>query len=163
MYGRALLVVVICLIAAPAIAEDLSGRVVAVHDGDTLTVLVERQQVKIRLAEVDAPELKQPFGTRSRQSLAEMCFQKAATVRVVNRDRYGRTVGRVDCDGTDANREQVQRGLAWVYDRYVKDRSLYADQNDARSARRGLWTDPNPIAPWEWRRTRHGDNAHREQ
>jgi len=88
-----------------------------------------------------------------------MCFQKVAKVIVVDRDRYGRTVGRVDCAGEDANREQVRRGLAWVYERYVRDRSLYADQDAARAAKRGLWADHKPVPPWEWRRTKRSSVA----
>lgn len=128
--------------------------VVAISDGDTLTCLTDdKQQVKVRLAEIDAPERKQPFGTRSRQSLGELCHEKRAEVVVLDTDRYSRTVGRVTCDGVDANAAQVSRGMAWVYDRYVKDRSLYQLQDEARAAGRGLWSDPQPVAPWEWRRS----------
>lgn len=126
--------------------------VVAIADGDTLTCLTDdREQVKVRLAEIDAPERKQAFGTRSRQSLAELCHEKRAEIRVVDRDRYGRTVGRVSCAGVDANAEQVRRGLAWVYDRYARDKTLYRLQDEARGAGRGLWADKHPVAPWEWR------------
>lgn len=70
------------------------------------------------------------------------------------KDRYGRTVARVVCAGVDANAEQVRRGMAWVYDRYVTDRSLYLVQDEAQSTRVGLWADPEPVRPWEWRRLR---------
>lgn len=133
----------------------LVGLVVAIADGDTLTVLNDQHtQVKVRLAEIDAPERKQAFGTRSRQSLAELCHEKRAEVRVVDIDRYGRTVGRVSCAGTHANAEQVRRGMAWVYPKYVKDKSLYGLQEEAQAAGRGLWSDPEPIAPWDWRKQR---------
>lgn len=129
------------------------GLVVAIADGDTLTVLNEDfQQVKVRLAEIDAPEKRQGFGARSRQSLGELCHEKQAKVRVVDVDRYKRIVGRVTCAGVDANAAQVRRGMAWVYDRYAKDKSLYRLQDEARGAGRGLWADMNPVAPWEWRR-----------
>lgn len=127
--------------------------VIGISDGDTLTVLHERQQIKIRLAEIDAPEKAQPFGVKSKQSLSDLCFGKQAEVVPQTRDRYGRTVARVRCDGIDANAEQVRRGMAWVYDRYVTDRSLYLLQEEARSARRGLWADPTPFPPWEWRKS----------
>lgn len=128
------------------------GLVVAIADGDTLTVLNEDfQQVKIRLAEIDAPEKRQAFGTRSRQSLGELCHEKRAEVRVTDVDRYKRIVGRVSCGGVDANAAQVRRGMAWVYDRYARDKTLYRLQDEALDARRGLWADPTPIAPWEWR------------
>lgn len=129
------------------------GLVVAIADGDTLTVLNEDfQQVKVRLAEIDAPEKRQPFGARSRQSLSDLCHEKRAEVRVIDVDRYKRIVGRVTCAGVDANAEQVRRGLAWVYDRYAKDKTLYRLQDEARGAGRGLWTDRAPVAPWDWRK-----------
>jgi micrococcal nuclease len=134
-------------------AAVVFGLVVAIADGDTLTVLNEDfQQVKVRLAEIDAPEKRQPFGTRARQSLGDLCHEKRAEVRVVDVDRYKRIVGRVTCAGVDANAAQVRRGLAWVYDRYAKDKTLYRLQDEARSARRGLWADRNPMAPWDWRK-----------
>lgn len=134
-------------------AAALLCLVVAIADGDTLTCLTDdKRQVKVRLAEIDAPEKKQAFGARSRQSLAELCHERRASVQVVTTDRYGRTVGRVMCAGTDANAEQIRRGFAWVYDRYVTDRSLYALQDEARAAGRGLWVEPEPVRPWEWRK-----------
>lgn len=141
-------------LASPAHATELVGRVVAVADGDTLTLLVERTQVRVRLAEIDAPERKQSFGTRSRQSLHAMCHGKDAKVQDEGKDRYGRVIGRVTCNGTDANAEQVLRGMAWVYDRYAQRNSpLYALQNNARIMGHGLWVDGNAIAPWEWRKS----------
>src|SRR5687767_7537460 len=111
--------------------------VIGISDGDTLTVLnQEKQQVKIRLAEIDAPEKRQAFGTRSKQSLSELCFGKQAEVKPQVKDRYGRTVAHVSCDGVDANAEQVNRGMAWVYRRYAKDHNLYIVQHDAKVAKR---------------------------
>lgn len=137
-------------------AAEFSGKVVSVHDGDTLTVLVDRRQVKVRLAEIDAPELGQPFGTRSRQSLAGICHQKQATVAPAGRDRYGRTIpGEIACNGVPAGPEQVRRGMAWVFVRYApKGSPLYGLQTEAQSTRQGLWADPQPVPPWEWRRRR---------
>ena len=132
---------------------DVLARVVSVHDGDTLTVLVDRKQVKVRLTDIDAPELGQPFGKNSRQSLAELCFGKTASLDVRGQDRYKRTIARVTCDGLDANAEQVRRGYAWTYTRYApKGSLLYAAQDEARAAGRGLWSDPASVPPWEWRR-----------
>ena len=132
---------------------DTTGLVVSVHDGDTLTVLVSKQQVKVRLAEIDAPELRQPFGNRSKQSLADLCFQERAKVELIAKDRYGRSVGKVECRTVDASAHQVATGMAWVYDRYSKpDSPLYPLQNEAKAARRGLWADTEPLPPWEWRK-----------
>lgn len=126
--------------------------IVGVSDGDTLTAICnQNRQIKVRLAEIDAPEKKQPFGQRSKQSLAEICFKKTAEIQVQTTDRYHRSVARVICDGIDANSEQVRRGMAWVYDKYNKNMSLYELQNVSRNAKRGLWVDSSPTPPWEWR------------
>lgn len=126
---------------------------VSVHDGDTLTVLIEQRQIRVRLTEIDAPELSQPFGRRSKQSLSELCFGKTAELDIRSHDRYGRTLAQVTCAGKDANAEQVRRGYAWTYTRYARrDSPLYGLQLEARAARRGLWDDPAPVPPWDWRR-----------
>ena len=133
-------------------AERIEGRVVGVHDGDTLTLLVTgNQQIKIRLAQIDAPESNQAFGQKSRQSLAEMVFNKSVTVEKETVDKYGRTVGTVFIDGMDVNKNQVARGMAWMYRKYAHDRTLVQIENNARQARAGLWADPNPVPPWEFR------------
>ena len=148
--------------AAGAARADFDGRVVNVHDGDTLTVLVDRTQIRVRLVDIDAPELGQAFGRRSRDSLAGMCAGQAATIADKGKDRYGRTLGRVRCTGVDANAEQVRRGMAWVYVRYApKNSPLYAVQTEARMEQRELWVEPGAVAPWEWRRHKRRDRAQR--
>lgn len=135
-----------------AAAETLSGRVVSVADGDTLTLLTaDRQRIKIRLAEIDAPEHDQPFGQRSKKSLAQLASNRMATVEVRTRDDYGRIVGMVFVAGQNLDAEQVRRGMAWVYRQYATTQSLYALEAEAKAARRGLWADPNPLPPWDWR------------
>lgn len=142
----------LCALAS-ARADEISGRVVAIADGDTLTVLTsEKLQVKVRLAQIDTPEKGQPFGQASKKSLSDLCFGKDAVLTVESTDRYGRTVARVFCEGIDANREQVRRGLAWAYLKYLTDRELLDVEAEARAAGRGLWADPDPVPPWEWRR-----------
>ena len=159
--NRSIALLFTLLLAAPAALADIRGRVVSVHDGDTLTVLIDHRQVRVRLTEIDAPELGQPFGTRSRQSLSELCFGKQATLEVRGQDRFHRTLTQVTCAGTDANAEQVRRGYAWIFVRYTGPNSpLYALESEARSAHRGLWADPAPIAPWDWRRNaRHATDT----
>lgn len=148
-----ILVALACAANIGLAAESIGGLVVGVADGDTLTVLdADKVQHKIRLAEIDAPEKSQPFGQRSKQSLSDLCFKREAQVHVQDRDRYGRVVGRVSCDGIDANAEQVRRGMAWVYDRYVADKRLYSIQSSSRLAKSGLWADDSPTKPWEWRK-----------
>ena len=152
---RALLFsIAVLAVALPARAE-LVGRVVNVSDGDTLTLRVETKQVKVRLDAIDAPERGQAYGRRSQESLAELCAKRTARVVPKGVDRYGRTVGIIVCDGVEANSEQVKRGMAWVFDRYAPRNSpLYGLQREAQATRRGLWSDPRPIAPWDWRQRR---------
>lgn len=157
IFSRAIVGATLAVVFSCSAWADFTGKVVAVADGDTLTVLVDRRQVTVHLAEIDAPELKQPFGERSRRSLTDLCFGKDAIVREAGRDRYGRTVGRVDCSGTDANAEQVRRGMAWVYQRNTESTSpLYFLEDAAQRSHEGLWADKSPVRPWIWRREQKG-------
>lgn len=150
--ARFILAAALALAALTAHAE-FTGKVVAVADGDTITVLRDREQVKVRLVQIDAPEKAQAFGNRSKQSLSDLCFNKTAKLDDNGKDRYGRTLARVYCDGVDANAEQVRRGMAWVYERYAQKNSpLYRMQAEANAARRGLWADTEPVPPWKWRK-----------
>lgn len=156
---RAFLVAILLVVANGAHADILSGRVVAIADGDTLTVLdASNRQHKIRLAGIDAPEKKQPFGDRSKRHLAQMVFNKAVTVEWNKQDRYGRTVGKVMVNGVDANLEQIKAGMAWWYEKYRREQSerdqyLYSiHEQEAKGRRAGLWADPAPVEPWVWRR-----------
>lgn len=132
-------------------AADLEGKVVAITDGDTLTVLVGTDQVKVRLDGIDAPERRQAFGTQAREKLADLCFGKTVEVNGKTKDRYGRTIGQVTVAGVNANLEMVRAGLAWHYKQYSKDAELSRAEADARKAKRGLWADPAPVAPWKFR------------
>ena len=143
----------------PAQAETLSGRVIHIADGDTITVLdASNQQHKIRLAGIDAPEKKQAYGRVSGKRLADLVAGKAVSVEWSKHDKYQRIVGKVLQNGQDACLEQIKAGLAWHYKKYENeqtppDRSRYAAAEDeARTARRGLWKDANPVPPWEWRK-----------
>ena len=136
----------------------IEGKVVKVSDGDTITVLDKNnKQYKIRFQGIDAPESKQDFGQVSKENLANMIFGKEVKVVWSKMDKYGRTVGKVLLDGRDINIEQIKAGLAWHYKTYAKeqpaeDRITYAAaETEARAARRGLWQDPNPTPPGEWR------------
>lgn len=142
-------------------AETITGRVVKVTDGDTLTVLDDRQeQHKIRLAGIDAPESQQPWGQRSKVALIALVAGQTVTVDWRKRDRYGRIVGTVIMGGMDAGLAQIQGGLAWWYRQYAheqapEERTHYAAaEATARATPIGLWTDPQPIAPWDWRQAR---------
>lgn len=150
---RRMLACLLLLAALPVNAESLTGKVVGVADGDTLTLYIEGEpQVRVRLSAIDAPEKKQAFGQRSKQALSDLCFGKTAQVDVVDSDQYGRKVAEVWCDGTYANGSMVESGFAWVYRRYAGLRvDLYAAEVDARLAKRGLWAEPSPTPPWDFR------------
>lgn len=128
--------------------------VIAISDGDTIKAECNDQQIIVRLAEIDAPEKRQASGKESTESLKRLCLNKKATVKPETVDRYGRTVARVNCGGTDASSEQVKLGMAWVYDRFATDQELYALQDDARTKKRGLWRAKSPTPPWEWRKNK---------
>ena len=138
--------------ATGASAETFQGKVVGVADGDTITVLHDRRPETIRLNGIDAPEKGQAFGARAKQFTAELSFGQTVDVIVRDQDRYGRTVADVRLpDGRSLNHEVVRGGYAWWFRRYSKDTSLAALESEARTARRGLWADAHPIAPWDWR------------
>lgn len=152
-------VLVAFLLPLPALAEQYQGRVVGVHDGDTFTLLQDgNQQTKIRLAGIDAPESKQPYGNKAKQELSSLIFGKTVTVTVVDTDRYGRTVGRVFTGNRDVNAEMIQRDAAWVYRKYARDQTLFPLEAQAKQNQRGLWQLPESerMPPWEWRHARRG-------
>ena len=126
-------------------------------DGDTVTVLNgDREQIRVRLYGIDAPERGQPWGGRATDLLRDLAAMETVEVEELDRDRWGRVVAILHLpDGRTANAEMIRTGLAWVYARYCRA-PICADwrslENDARAARLGLWADPAPVPPWEWRR-----------
>lgn len=137
------------LVFAPLLLFALSGKVVSVHDGDTITILTEKEQIKIRLFGIDAPELKQAYGKKSKQFLSNLIAGQIVEVEKNGNDRYGRTIGTVSLNGEDINAQMVENGYAWAYRRFSKK---YAPQESAaKFEKRGLWCD-NPTPPWEWRK-----------
>jgi len=147
------------LIITGTFAErKVTGKVVGVHDGDTITVLdAEKNQYKIRFNGIDAPELKMDFGNKAKESLSDMVFGKEVTVVFSKRDKYNRIVANVYINGMDVNLEQIKRGFAWHYKKYQeeqtpKDRKDYADAEiAAKAAKKGLWLMENPTPPWDYR------------
>ena len=134
--------------------------VVGISDGDTLTARCRTERtsttIKVRLAEMDAPEKAQRFGRRSKRHLSDLCFRKTAEIQPISTDSYGRTVAHVSCGRVHAASEQVRAGMAWVSPRFTpRSSALYGVEREARLARRGLWIDRSPVAPWEWRSTTH--------
>ena len=144
---RLLILILFALLPCPALAEDYAARVVGIADGDTLTVLTaDGTRVKIRLYGIDAPETAQEFGAKAKQAASEMAYGEIVTIRVMDKDRYGRTVAVVVLpDGSSLNQELVQQGMAWWYRQYApNDPELEQREDEARTADRGLWGRPNP-------------------
>jgi micrococcal nuclease len=160
------LIVLLLLAPVLVLAERFQARVVGVSDGDTVTVVREvggrTEQVRIRLHGVDAPESGQPFGQVAKKFASDAVFGKTVLVDVRDRDNYGRSVAVIFYENPDTtsdklslnlNHELVRSGLAWWYRQYARDdRDLRDLEAAARRARKGLWAEPNPVAPWEWRR-----------
>jgi endonuclease YncB( thermonuclease family) len=156
---KAVLLVALSCLSTAAQQQTITGKVIGVSDGDTITVLDnQKRQHKIRLDGIDAPESNQDFGSRSKQSLSDLVFGKTVTVISSKKDRYGRTVGKVTFNASDINLEQLNRGMAWFYRAYARELSrddavaYERAENDAKAGKRGLWADLSPTPPWEFRR-----------
>ena len=179
-----------CLVALSARAETFSAKVIVVMDGDTVMVLRDcdspvakavgeqrhsscKRKLKIRLSNVDAPEMEQAFGRQSRDSLQELLGDREVQIDSRAVDKFGRIVGMISAGGLNINQEQVRRGMAWAAPGWYKKRriqekpvaggaapALHANagktfitlQNEARLGRRGLWEQANPLPPWQWRK-----------
>ncbi len=155
----AIIAALLIALAIVARAETISGKVVAITDGDTITILdANKQQHKIRLAGIDAPERGQAFGQAAKRKLSELVFNRQVTVEFTKRDRWKRIVGLVSLDGRDINEAMIRAGFAWFFKRYEREldagrRQSYARAEAvAREGKRGLWNDPGAVAPWDYRR-----------
>ena len=133
-------------------APPFEAVVVSVYDGDTITVRTT-ETIKIRLYGIDAPELKQPFGQASKQAMSGLVFGKKVTVKPDKKELYGRTIARVEVDGRDVCTTMVETGMAHWYQQYAKrDTELQSAQTKAKTAKLGIWSVPDAIAPWEFRK-----------
>lgn len=143
--------------ACPAATEtnlaELSGKVISVKDGDTIDILYNNKKLTIRLAHIDCPEKKQPYGQAAKQFVSDKCFGQIVTIRHNNEyDRSKRLIGEVILsDNENLNKLLVKAGLAWHFKKYSTDNSYTVLEQEARKQRIGIWSEPNPVAPWEWR------------
>ncbi len=140
-----------------SVSETISEngyRVIGIKDGDTFVLLIDGKEQVVRFAHIDCPEKKQPFGSKAKQFVSEMCFGKYVTLVHDNKfDRNKRLIAEVILpDGTNLNKELVKIGLAWHFKKYSVDNSYAELESYARQAKVGLWTDYKPIAPWEFRK-----------
>jgi endonuclease YncB( thermonuclease family) len=145
----------------PVVAEArqsgklLTGKVVGISDGDTFKLLIEgNKTVRVRLFGIDAPEKGQDFGTQARQELSNLVFSKPVDVVQKTKDRYGRVVAIVFIAGANVNEQLLRNGMVWHYTEYDKNPVWARFQEEAKQSRRGLWSQPNPTPPWQWRRER---------
>ncbi|MFP4418186.1 MAG: thermonuclease family protein [Chitinivibrionales bacterium] len=162
MKKKHLLTVLLCLtFVFISATTTLTGRVVGVIDGDSITLLKDNQTIKIRLHGIDCPERGQDYGTRAKQFTSGMCYGKNVTVIVRDTDHYGRQVGEVILDdGTNLNQSILAEGLGWWYEKYApRDSVLATLEHLARQHSRGLWKLPNPIPPWEFRHGSRGSSS----
>jgi micrococcal nuclease len=137
-------------------AESITGKVIAVSDGDTIKILVDKTTYKIRLNGVDCPEKNQDYGQKAKQFTSDLVYNKVVTADIKDKDRYGRYVADVLISGTTLNKELVRNGFAWHYKQYSKDKELAALEEQARASQVGLWADSNPTPPWDFR---HGNKS----
>src|SRR5437899_4902962 len=153
-------VLLLILLSSTVALADFTGRVVGVTDGDTIKVLHNGRAEKIRLHGIDCPEKGQPYGTKAKQFVSQLVFGKEVTVKDYGLDnnRFKRTLGEIVLsDGRVVNEELLRAGLAWWYRKYVPNRvDLAALEEEARTAKRGLWVDPDPVPPWCWRKQKKG-------
>jgi endonuclease YncB( thermonuclease family) len=156
---KKLILVLFLFLSNFANAKTIEGLVVGVADGDTITVLDQQKNTyKIRLQGIDAPEKKQAFGEKSKQSLHDLVHSKQVRIEYDKEDKYGRIVGKVTVDDVDVCLQQLVLGMAWHYKKYqneqsVSDRALYSETElKSKSLKLGLWTDDTPMPPWEFRK-----------
>ena len=144
------------ILALSLVASVLSAHTtienIFVVDGDTIKGNIDSKRITIRLVEIDAPEMDQPFGVESKRFLEKLIENKKVTLIAEGKDRYGRTLGELFVNKNNINEKMVKSGFAWVYDKYVKSSLLYSYQDEAKSKTLGIWQSENPIAPWVWRR-----------
>lgn len=152
------------LISGGAQSEEFTARVIGVQDGDTVLVMRNGHPTKVRLAEIDAPEVghagiggqtpnsQQPFGEASKNSLADMVNGREVQFSTQAVDQYGRLVARLKVAELDVNKEQIRRGMAWEYSYYHSNKSLVSLQQEARQNQRGLWAEPQSVQPSDWRK-----------
>lgn len=136
-------------------AQTYSAKIIGITDGDTVSILFNNKKQSIRLAHIDTPERNQPFGSKAKQFLSEKIFGKTVTVVITDRpDRNGRWIAEIFYNNQNINKELVRNGLAWHYKKYSKNVNYAELEFRARKRKIGLWKDPNPVEPWNWRNYR---------
>jgi endonuclease YncB( thermonuclease family) len=151
-----------CLFASTASCNDakldsshkLYGKVIGIVDGDTFDLLVNKNEIRVRLNGIDCPERRQPFYQQSKNALSELIFGKEVVVHSKGKDRYKRIIGDVYAGNTFVNERMVALGYAWHFKKYSKDQRLSSLEKEARQKQIGLWSHPDPVEPWQYRSKR---------
>jgi endonuclease YncB( thermonuclease family) len=155
--ARLLLGILLASASMAASAGTLIGSVIGITDGDTLTLLVDRQAYKVRIASIDAPEKRQAWGEKSKSNLRRLAFNHEAVAECPKVDRWGRQICKVTVNTVDIGLEQIKHGMAWWYRKYAKEQSAdgqsayESSELMAKMRRLGLWADTNPVPPWDFR------------
>lgn len=149
---RFLLILCLQMLISCEQPDTLKGQIVGVHDGDSATLRTNSQTYKLRLQGIDAPELGQEFGRRSKQGLSDLIFGTEVSVTDMGKDRYGRTLAIIHCDGVNINQKMVEQGWAWHYKKYSSDKQLSKGESLARKEKKGLWQQTQVTAPWDYRK-----------
>ena len=144
--------ILLFLNACDVTEKPVTGKVVGVSDGDTITLLIDGREEKVRLFGIDCPELHQAFGRRAKKFTSRMVFGKTVSLTRAEKDQYGRTLGVITVDGEFLDRALVRTGHAWHYRKYSSSSVLDSLENEARLHRRGLWADPDAVEPWKFRK-----------
>ena len=148
-------ILLLMLISTNLLSLELKGKIIHISDGDTVHLLTDnKEKIKIRLNDIDAPESKQAFGNKSKENLKKYIYQKNVVVEYKNKDKYKRVLGTIYYQNRDINLQQVKDGYAWVYKKYSKNHNYFKAEKEAKSKKLGLWSDKNPIEPWEFRKNK---------
>ncbi len=146
---------ILLCVSSFALAQNISAKIIGIKDGDTVEILFEGKPSTVRLAHIDCPEKKQPFGMKAKQFASDFCFGKI--VKVVGngkKDRNGRWIAEIFYNNQNLGKELVRNGLAWHFKRYSRDAAYAELEIIARRKRVGLWQDSAAMSPWEWRKLR---------
>ncbi|WP_034981198.1 thermonuclease family protein [Epilithonimonas tenax] len=146
----------------PILLFSQTYKVIGVKDGDTVELLMNGKPQVVRLSNIDCPEKKQPFGNNAKQFVSDLCFGKMVRMSTDGKkDRNKRLIAEIILkNGKNINKELVKNGLAWHFKKYSKDNSYDTLEKQARKLKLGLWKDKNPIAPWDWRKSRNSSSPH---
>ncbi len=151
-FNQTVLTILFLSLSTLCSAEEIAVNIIQVHDGDTITAIVDQKPIKIRLMHIDAPEKAQARGLDATYALKKLCINQIATANIDSQDRYGRSLAVITIAGKNINQEMVRQGWAWWYSKYSTDTTYKALQAAAKKNKLGLWADTETIPPWEFRR-----------